>query len=382
MTVKLTNVSNEDILRTLSKLNPVLNYTFPVQTQNYLQEFANSKQISDVLNKSNALYTDLANVISKDMFFRSPIASELDFIKVVNGTNYGNVIRQMHVGIAKVFPFNPEKDRHYEPNPFIRVEDDVKALYIEDRDQTQSRQTVTYDEVVKSFRDPSGVGQLMNAKMASMESAYTLYLNTVRKAMIKIAEPNYAYVKGTKPVDQKSGETFIKEIIDLMRKMKRNTRDYNAANVIRSSSPEEMVLIIDDKYESILKVDVLSKAFNKEELTMPYKIVYTDEFGTTKKPHNVEGKFEEPVGVIDGAVALLVHKDFFTIENILDSHDFQKNAAGRYSNHFLDRDFKMYYTYFLPAVAIVENVPERDPESLWTKMRAKDEETGTPEVEE
>ena len=145
-----------------------------------------------------------------------------------------------------------------------------------------------------------------------------------------------------------------------------------------------MVLVIDQKYESILKVDMLSKAFNKEELELPYSIKYVPEIGNTGKLYSLDpetGKptFKDGAGVIEGAVGLLVHKDFFKVDVELEYHDIQHNAKGRYTNHFLHHDGKTYVSLFLPAVCLYTSdhvIPERPATSYWTKQRTIDLATG------
>lgn len=383
MAVKKANlsaISNNDLIKTLAHTNPVLGYFMPEKTWEYQQNYFAGQPLADLTKQANVLYSTIMNKIGKTSVINSRIADELDFIEELAGMKYGDIIEQIHVGLTTTYAFDPLN----EYNPFIRQADDVKALYISNVFQEYFQQTIMHSETKRAFYDAKGIGQLMTKKLSSMSDTKRVAMNFKKKNLLKLGESEYANEKVAEPTDQTSAEQFIKDILVLARKMRQNTRDYNAGNVIQSTDISDMVLVIDQKYESILKVDMLSKAFNKEELELPYSIKYVPEIGNTGKLYSLDpetGKptFKNGAGVIEGAVGLLVHKDFFKVDVELEYHDMQHNAKGRYTNHFLHHDGKTYVSLFLPAVCLYKSdhvIPERPATSYWSKQRAIDLATG------
>lgn len=378
-TVQLSNVTNNDLIKTLSHTNPVLGYFMPEKTWEYQKNFFAGVPLADLAEQANVLYSDIMNKIGRSMVLSSKIVDELDFIEELAGMNYGDIIEQIHVGLTTTYSFDPLN----EYNPYIRQADDVKALYISKAFQEYFQQTIMYSDTRRAFTNANGLGLLMSKKLSSMTDTKRVAMNFKKKNLLKLAEHEYAQEKVAEPVDQETAEQFIKDILILARKMRQNKRDYNAANVIVSSDISEMVLVIDQKYESVIKVDMLSKAFNKEELELPYTIKYVAEIGNTSKYYTLNEttgvpEFVEGAGVIDGAVGLLVHKDFFKVDIELEYHDMQRNAKGRYTNHFLHHDGKTYVSLFLPAVCLYKSghkIPARPATSYWVNQRAKDDAT-------
>lgn len=380
MTTKLNNIaliSNPDLVKTLAHLNPVLNYNFPVESLDYLKLNASPSLLNDLTPNANSLYETILNKIGKSMFVDSHISSELDFITVDSGMRFGDMIEAMHVGIAKTYPFYPNG----EPNPFIREKSDVKAIYWKDTFMEYHRQTIENSETRKAFLSANGLGELMTRKLASMNDSATLSMNYKKYSLLKIGEDEYGHLKVTEPTNEETAVTFLKELIDLVSEMGDNTSDFNAMNVITSTKPSDMILLIDRKYKTVLTVDMVKNVFNVEKLDLPYKIEYVRELGSTQKPHNLEAEKVEPVGVIENAIGLLVHKDFYHAEIEFEEHGVTPNYEGRYSNHVYHKDGKMYMLLFHPAVCLYTTLPTRSEDSIWFKQREIDEAT-VPVIEE
>lgn len=374
--VKLQALSNNDLIKVLSHKNPVLGYFMPDKTWDYQKAHFEGEPLADLAKQANLLYSNILNKIGRSSVISSRIRDELDFIEELVGMKYGDIIETIHVGLSTTYSFDPEN----EYNPFIRQADDVKALYIANAFHEFFQQTIMFSETRRAFFDEKGIGQLMSKKLSSMTDTKRYAMNLKKKNLLKLPEDEYAQVKVSEPTDQTTSEQFIKDILDLARKMQQNTRDYNAMNVIVSTDISEMVLVLDEKYESILKVDMLSKAFNMEQLQLPYKIVYVPEIGNTQKIYSLDADSGEPTfvdgaGIIEGAIGLLVHKDFFKVDIEEEYHDMQHNAKGRFTNHFLHHDGKTYVSLFLPAVCLYKSdftIPARKATSRWTKQRAID----------
>lgn len=370
--IVLQNVPNADLIKKLAHLNPVLDYTFPIKTKEYLESEVGGKLLSELITDANTLYPTVMNKLSKQVVLNSFIADELDFIKEHQGDRFGDMIELMHVGLAKTYTFNPVN----ESNPFIREADDVKALYYVKDAMQYHRQTIMNSETRKAFTSAFGIGQLMTKKMQSMNDTAKLSRNEIKKSFIKLSEVNSAYELVSEPVDKTTSITFIKQLVDLVQKMKHNTHDYNAMNVLQATSPSDMILIVLDKYKSVLTVDMIVDTFNKEAVELPYRIEYVEELGSSKKPHTMEGVFDEPVGIIENAIGQIIHKDSYMLEVVEEYHDVQYNAEGRYSNHFYHKDYKAYINWFLPIVTLfVDELPTRVETSIWTKQRELDNAT-------
>lgn len=371
-TTYLNNMTNSDIIKTLAHTNPVLNYNFPKETMEYIKANASPDLIDDLVTNANSLYKAVLNKIGKTMFVDSHIADELDFISVDSGIQFGDMIEALHVGIAKTYTFTPNS----EPNPFIREKSDVKAIYYSKTFQEYHRQSIEDSETRKAFLSANGVGQLLSRKLASMNDSARLSMNYKKYTLLKALEDEYAHLKVTEPTDKDKAVTFLKELIDLVSLMKDNTSDYNAMNVMTSTSASDMVLLIDRKYKTIITVDMVKDVFNIEKLDLPYRIEYVRELGSSEKPHNLDGIKEEPIGVIDKAVGLLVHKDFYHVEIEYEKHGVTPNEEGRYSNHVYHRDGKTYGLLFRPAVALYTTLPTARPvDSVWSKQREIDNAT-------
>lgn len=367
--IPLSSVPNRQAIDTAKKLNPVIDNYLPEATLRALRDGDVVFTYDEFAPGFNRIYETLVNKVAKTFWVDNTIVDPLDWI-TTDSMTFGAYVETIGVGTAKTYEFH--NGREY--NPWVIENDDVKAIYSRQNYSHYWRQSVLESEIQQAFTSQSGLSTLVAKKLQSMRQAQTLSNYFMKLGLIKKAEGEYAYRKITDITDSTSARSFVKEIIKVARKLSRNSRDFNAMHVMTSTSMADMVLLVDEKYEDILTVDLIADTFNPQALTLP-RIEYVESFGTTIEAHDEAGLklAGATFGVIENAVALLVHKDFFKHTITFSKSGAIENPEGRYTNHFQHGDGAMIYNPFKPAVLFSTVDKTHAPDSVWEKQRALDE---------
>lgn len=139
-------------------------------------------------------------------------------------------------------------------------------------------------------------------------------------------------------------ETFAKEFVKALRKavmdVKFPSREYNAAHVMTSSKPSDLVLLVHKDVVTEVDVELLAKAFHQSDTDMKVvpTIIPMDDFG-----------------VMEHTFGVLVDADWFRIYDTLLTMRKQENAQGLFTNYFFHHHQILSASPFRTAVRFVKN---------------------------
>lgn len=318
MTKKVTgdNVKMLNMVRELAP--PSYQDRIPEAVDSNWKEIGNTIMSEDYKLEYNTFLETMFNKIGKtfikDAQMRNPFAH---FHK---GTlPVGTDIEEVFVGLTDLQMFDPEKA---EQEVFKRKKNDVKVLFHREDFRGLYKVTVSRAEMKGAFSRQGGLSSTANKIIQSMYNSWKLdsFLMT-KKLMNKMSDKYYA-VEVPEVTDQKTGEEFIKAVIQNSMDQAFPSTKFNASGVKRMEDTNSMTLILHKDIAPIMSVDVLSKAFNKSDLNMPAKIIYTDDFGGEE---------------MKDAQALLVDNDFFQIWTTEDTGGSIYNPEGLYTNFTLHK---------------------------------------------
>ena len=142
--------------------------------------------------------------------------------------------------------------------------------------------------------------------------------------------------------DEASAKSFVTSVKSASDMMEFMSTEFNAANVLTSSSKDEQYLLITPKYNSMIDVEVLASAFNMDKAEFMGHRVLVDNFNGLED---------------DGVVAVLVDKNYFMIWDVLQKFTEQYNAQGLYWNYFFHHWQILSTSLFGNAVAFTTTTP-------------------------
>lgn len=377
--VPRSSITNIALIDAAKKIDPVVRNFLPTET---VEGLRNGKTLTaaEFTKQVNYLYDTILNKIYKTEFFTPTIVDKLDFI-TTDSRAFGEWKEMIGVGLNKVYTFKPG----LEYNPFIIENDDVRAYYTSENYQEYQRITLFKSDVQKMFTSANGLATFASKKQQSIRNTQVLSNYIKKQSKLKLLENEMAHVKVTSDItDETSARAFVKQLITLVRDASENTSDYNAANMLTSTDLSKGRLILLNKYEPILKIDMVVNAFNAEGLQLP-PITWVKELGSTVVPHDEEGqKTGTAVGLIENAIGLYMEDGFMKHTITYDEFASQPNPEGRYINYFQHGDGEIGWDPFKTCVLFHTGTKTRPATTLWSKQRAIDNakiEEVTPETD-
>ena len=286
-----------------------------------------------------ALYNRIGKVILMNQTFNQPWGV---FKKGI--LEYGEVIEQIFVDIAKPMIYNPARA---ENGLYKREIPDVKTMFYVINFKNFYKQTVQEYSLKQAFLTETGLYDLVASIITAMVNA-------------AIADEFMAmkYVLGRAILDGKLKPVTISTVVrdnyeDIVSTIKGvsnewtfPTSDYNSLGITRQVKKEDQYLISTSRFDSVISVSVLAKAFNMSEAEFNGKDILVDGFGKFDMKRLGELLTEDPnyvpftdaeIEALQAIPAVLVDKDFFVMFDNLYLMNQKFNEEGLYFNHWLHR---------------------------------------------
>lgn len=289
----------------------------------------------------SALVNRIGRVMVSSRLFDNPLKM---FKKGI--LDYGEVVEDIFVNIAKPFTFDPETA---EAEVFKREIPDVKSAFYVMNYQKFYKTTISADQLKQAFLSWDGVIDLIGRIVDSMYSGanYDEWLTTkymiARKmlngeiASVTIATPSEATAKtiGTRVRGLSNDFEFPKTI-------------YNTAKVLNKSDKNDQYLIMTSGFDAFIDVNLLSAAFNMDKAEFLGHRLMIDGFDFSDDEISRLGEIfagsttYEEIGAADNAElkkvqAILIDKDFLMIFDNMMKFTEVYNGQGLYWNEFLHR---------------------------------------------
>lgn len=286
-----------------------------------------------------ALYNRIGKVILMNQTFNQPWGV---FKKGI--LEYGEVIEQIFVDIAKPMIYNPARA---ESELYKREIPDVKTMFYVINFKNFYKQTVQEYSLKQAFLTETGLYDLVASIITAMVNA-------------AIADEFMAmkYVLGRAILDGKLKPVTIstvqrdnyEDIVSTIKGVSNDwtfpTSDYNSLGITRQVKKEDQYLISTSRFDSVISVSVLAKAFNMSEAEFNGKDILVDGFGKFDMKRLGELLKEDPnyvpftdaeIEALQAIPAVLIDKDFFVMFDNLYLMNQKFNEEGLYFNHWLHR---------------------------------------------
>lgn len=335
----ILKASSVDVLNTIrANASSTYQERIPEATRNNI-----SKVGSAILNYEparneflNALMNRIGYVIVTSKLAKNPLRM---FKKGM--LDFGDTVEEIFVDIAKAQHYDPKVA---ESEVFKRVKPNVSALFHKLNRQDFYKVTISNDQLQTAFLSNNGITDLIARITDSLYSGdnYDEFLLT--KELIKQTGENGQF--SVQPVsaitDEASAKSFVASVKSASDMMEFMSTQFNAANVLTSSSKDEQYLLITPKYNAMIDVEVLASAFNMDKAEFMGHRVLVDNFNCLED---------------DGVVAVLVDKNYFMIWDVLQKFTEQYNAQGLYWNYFFHHWQILSTSLFGNAVAFTTTTP-------------------------
>lgn len=286
-----------------------------------------------------ALYNRIGKVILMNQTFNQPWGV---FKKGI--LEYGEVIEQIFVDIAKPMIYNPARA---ESELYKREIPDVKTMFYVINFKNFYKQTVQEYSLKQAFLTETGLYDLVASIITAMVNG-------------AIADEFMAmkYVLGRAILDGKLKPVTIstvqrdnyEDIVSTIKGVSNDwtfpTSDYNSLGITRQVKKEDQYLISTSRFDSVISVSVLAKAFNMSEAEFNGKDILVDGFGKFDMKRLGELLKEDPnyvpftdaeIEALQAIPAVLIDKDFFVMFDNLYLMNQKFNEEGLYFNHWLHR---------------------------------------------
>lgn len=313
----------------------------------------------------SALVNRIARVVITSKMYSNPLA----FMKK-GLLEYGESIEEIFVDIAKAEGYD-WKDSNETELAFKRRNPDIKSAFHAMNMQTRYPVTISEQNLRQAFLTMDGVSDLIARIVNSVYSAaqYDEYIMTKYVVGQNMLAGNIAMKTAPEITDDATGKQVVKAVKTVSSKMLFMSKDYNIAgvNTFIPSFDDIFVMITADA-EASIGVDVLSAAFNVDQVKFMGNRVLVDSFsfnaGEIERLNDLLAKdstYTEPtsddLATLDSVQIVVMSKDYLQIYDVLNQFTEQYNAALLYWNEF-NHVWKIYSASpFVPVCGFTTETP-------------------------
>lgn len=286
-----------------------------------------------------ALYNRIGKVILMNQTFNQPWGV---FKKGI--LEYGEVIEQIFVDIAKPMIYNPARA---ESELYKREIPDVKTMFYVINFKNFYKQTVQEYSLKQAFLTETGLYDLVASIITAMVNGAIADEFMAMKYVLGRAILDGRLKPVTiSTVQRDNYEDIVSTIKGVSNDWTFPTSDYNSLGITRQVKKEDQYLISTSRFDSVISVSVLAKAFNMSEAEFNGKDILVDGFGKFDMERLGRLLAEDPnyvpftdaeIEALQAIPAVLIDKDFFVMFDNLYLMNQKFNEEGLYFNHWLHR---------------------------------------------
>lgn len=322
--------------------------------------------IMDAVALQNEFLSALVNRIGRVMVSSRLFDNPLKMFKK-GILEYGEVVEDIFVNIAKPFTFDPKTA---EAEVFKREIPDVKSTFYVMNYQKFYKTTVSADQLRQAFLSWDGVIDLIGRIVDSMYSGanYDEWLTTKYMIARKMLNGEIASVTIATP-SEATAKTIGTRVRGLSNDFEFPKTTYNTAKVLNKSDKKDQYLIMTSEFDAFIDVNLLSAAFNMDKAEfLGHRLMIDgfdfsdDEIARLGEVFAGNTTYKE-IGTTDNAElkkvqAILIDKDFLMIfDNMMKFTDVY-NGQGLYWNEFLHRWVTFAASPFANAAMLQTGTPE------------------------
>lgn len=270
---------------------------------------------------------------------------------------FGGTVEEAFVNIARARDFAPAKANSRE---FARIRPDIRAKFHTLNWQAQYQVTVDRLDIQKAFRNDTGIVDLVDRIVASIQSGENVDHKFLTEYLIKRSILNGA-VK-TVTTDATDLTNLSKQSRATALRFSMPSRDFNSERVYTHTPADSVYLIMDADTYASYDVDVLANAFNMDKATLPYRTIVLDKwdefdfdrFTDVNDAHKqLEPFTAEETEKLSKVKAVMVDLEAFQIYNLNHIMSDVFSASGLHTNYFLTVERIYSWSPFSNGVAFV-----------------------------
>jgi hypothetical protein len=319
----------------------------------------------------SALINRIGLVMANSATFNNPYR---DLKKGV--LEYGELVEDIFVGLAKVVEYDPSKA---ESREFARTFPDVKSAFYKVNWRVMYPLTVQDSDLEMAFLNNGDVAgfitRLINAIIVSQE--YDEFL-LFKYLLIKAVAHGKMYPVA---VDGSDLKNYASEFKATRNKTKFMKREYNEAGVRNNIEDGNLCIFLDSDFDAQFDVNVLASAFNMDKADFIGRRYLIDDFTTfdnerweiirqntiieMKGETTGDGGIIEPVtddelALMQGVKAIMLDSDWFQVYDKKSIMKEKEVASGLYWNYFYHNWKILAHSPFANAVVFVDNTVDTD----------------------
>ena len=311
----------------------------------------------------SALVNRIAFVLVQSATFNNPYK---DLKKGV--LDYGEVIEDVFVGIAKVVDYNPSKA---ESREFARTFPEVASAFYKINWRVMYPVTIEEQELYLAFQSAVGVANLVTKIINSIMVAYEYDEFLLFKYMlIKAITTGKMFPVAVDGSDLKNYASAFKTYRNKARFM---TRKYNEAGVMNNIEDANLNIFLDAEFDANFDVNVLASAFNMDKADFigrrhliddwttfdneRWEIIRQNTISTLKG--NTSGVIEEvtadELALMAKVHSVMIDINWFQIYESVNMMKEKEVASGLYWNYFYHNWKVVAHSPFSVAIVFVDN---------------------------
>lgn len=303
----------------------------PVATQANIQEtLRNLQNYRPAWNEFvSAIVNKIGLTIARSNNWSNPLA------KYKRGLlEYGDTIEEIQTGLVEAYVYDADRD-YGEQAIFGQERPEVQADYHKINRENFYKITVKRPILLRAFQSEGGLASFINQLMEAPTTSdnWDEYLSM--RQLFAEYEANGGFFKVH--VDTVTNGDTSRAALEVMRstadRLKFISRNYNAARMPVSATPEQLTLFTTPEFKAKMDVQGLAALFNVEYGEVPYKITVVDDFG------------------IADVQAILTTDDFFVVADTYYDTTNIANPVGLHENFFLHHHQIISASRFVPAIA-------------------------------
>lgn len=364
------NASTIDILNVIRE-NASLEYQNAVPTVSNVDDILKVGQIiAGTPSFQNQFISALVNriglVMANSATFNNPYRALKKGV-----LEYGELIEDIFVGLAKVVEYDPSKA---ESREFARTFPDVKSAFYKVNWRVMYPLTIQDSDLEMAFLNNGDVAgfitRLINAIIVSQE--YDEFL-LFKYLLIKAVAHGKMYPVA---VDGSDLKNYASEFKSYRNKTKFMKREYNEAGVRNNIEDGKLCIFIDSDFDAKFDVNVLASAFNMEKADFIGRRYLIDDFTTFDNERweiirqntiiEMKGETSETGGIIEpvkddelalmqNVKAIMLDSDWFQVYDKKSVMKETQVSSGLYWNYFYHMWKILAHSPFSNAIVFVEN---------------------------
>lgn len=280
----------------------------------------------------NALINRVGRVVVTSKLYSNPWA-----VFKKGKLEFGEMIEEIFVNLAKPFQYNPETA---ETNVWKREIPDVRAAFHVLNYKKFYKDTIENDNLRTAFLSWDGITDLIARIVDSMYTgaAYDEF-QTMKYMLARHILDGMIKVVEIPAVSKENASDIMVDVMKTSNKFTYMSGDWNLAGVKTHTAKEDQYVILSSDFEPVMNVEVLAMSFNMDKATLAGHLIQVDSFGALDTERlgelfagdpNYQEIGSSDLALLDSVPAVMVDRDWFAVWDNFENFTELYNGEGLY----------------------------------------------------